>query len=1256
MLSRILCLAVLFGAALPAFGQALEIKAGSPLTIETFSVRAVVDEGVALVDVDQTFRNGTDQVQEGTYRFRLPENAVVHSFSMWIEGKEKHGRVLEAGQARRIYERIVRSKKDPALLEEIGWRAFKVSVFPIPARDTVRIRLVYAHVVHDDLGLRTLEIPMPEGVPVGVADVLVSVRDKQGLAVLDCPTHADAQVLHDEVMGAVQWSREGFVPQGPLTVRSAPAVKGVGMALLAHKLEESPEGTFLVRVVPRLDDVPEVPRDVVFVVDRSGSMQGQKMEQARAALLHGLSTLKKHDRFSIIAFSSGTQLLTNAGLVPANAVWLQKARLFAKRLTASGGTNIDLALEEATSLRDASPDRLFVLSFLTDGQPTVGEKRPGKIVDNYRERSGGEIRLFAFGVGNGVKDFLLTQLSKVSHGAAEYVREDEDLEVKLSAFFDKVESPILTDVSIEVIGTDVQVLSTEPERLPDVFRGTAVVMAGRYTGSGPVLLRLTGRIGPQPVVVTLSAELPAAAGSRPHVAQLWARMRIDRLLDELRLHGMVAEIRAEIVRLGLRYQVVTPYTSFLIVEDDTHIPDDAELARVPEPSAAPVAAGGSGGTKSTSIHAFGKGSGQSGPRQGASGADPGDAVAPDSREPSDPPPAPEAGGPSSPGGEYRGPAGESPDGGAPSAGGGNIGGPSSGGGGDSGGASSGPAAGGPSAPTTGGVGRPSSAKDRRDYTWWAFWWKFNGAAVRGDDVRLAPALSPDVVRDTVIPALRSVALSGDSNWNVRAEAQRALQRLGDDGDHVRGLAMRMLLGEPLDGEASFHRMSGSFAARLLIDGAPMTGAERSGLIRVLADAGRGGSRVRDFAALTLGLGGTDVNGDTLAALLAAVADTKRSRAAIIFALGLLGDERATPHLLSALAERKWGDVALSDIELVYVVDALGRIGSPGQTRGHALGRGAVVAELEKALTAKGRSQIAAIVRRAIPAALARLVPRVGPPEQRRIVGVLEVAFAGKRDRSTADFAAIALGRVAASVDVSPPARVRARKALLRRWERRSREPAAFAALALGIAAAGPEGDGIAVLLRAAPGGREPPDTRAAAAIALGMVRDAASVDALVSVARDNGVNQELRIRLAESLATIGADPAADPAAVLVGLRAAYDAVPDGRVRRAFSDALAMLGDAARLEAAVRLFETGGDSASRLSSAAASLGQHGGDAAARRLAAVVADDAGIHPHVTRAMAARALGRMALIADPRRSIATDFPYRAYVATIWEFMDWR
>lgn len=993
----VIAFAVVAAFAVPCFAQGLEVRDGSAVSIEKFLVEAKAEEGVALVEVDETFRNSSPQQLEGVWKFRLPADAVVASFSMWMNGVEKEGRVLEAGRARRVYDSIVRTRKDPGLLEQTGWRDFQVSVFPIPARDTVRIRLRYAYVLPDDLGLETLEVPLPVGCgPVGDLRVHAIVTAARGLSAIDCPSHSAAKLVCEEGRGEATFSADGARAGKPFVLRAVPKRTGFDVAVVASRptaAGDGPgEGFFVARVVPRLAAPPSIPRDVVFVIDRSGSMDGRKIEQARAALLSGIASLKPGDRFDVISFASDVTSLPGGALLPVTDENLATARRAARELTPTGGTNIAGALDAALALRSADANRLFAVVFLTDGDPTIGETQPDRILAAWRERSAGTARLFAFGVGSGVKDFLLTKLAAASRGSATYVRDDADLEVKVSALVDSIRTPLLVDPEVTIDGDGVEILNREPARLPDVFQGRALVVAGCYRGTGTAVLHLRGRSGTETVDVSVPIDL-SKSEDRPHVAQIWAKFRVERLLDDLRASGANAEIRDEIVKLGLRHQIVSPYTSFLVVEDGIRIPDAGEEARVPDEGGPRT--GGGPTTGGASSGAFGRRSSSGGP-QGE--------VPPDSREPSDPPPPPEGGGPSTPGGEVAG---------GPSTGGPDAAGPSSGGGGG---------------PSTGASSRKMQRTPARsplgleDWTWW---WNYSW------DDEVARATSPRVAATPeTIAALRALLRDPNENFRVRGRAVLALAAM-DDTDIAPDLVRVASAGT----DHRFVIERSVLALGLLRHQPPEA---RALLLRLLGDGGVVGESIRPYAAIALGLRRGDSVADAVAtrALLGVLGESPAPdadlAAACLVAIGALGDESAVPQLVAVARGNSFGNE-------VFAVEALGKIGKPLP---------GVVDALAQAFDGRRNVNVA----RSSTRALARISANSLPEVQRRIVDVLVAATKSDGDATVHGWALVALGRIAGDASTDAAARSRCIDALEREL---ANEPLAlrraYAALGLGLA-------------------------------------------------------------------------------------------------------------------------------------------------------------------------------------------------------------
>ncbi|MBN1966804.1 MAG: VWA domain-containing protein, partial [Anaerolineae bacterium] len=332
------------------------------------------------------------------------------------------------------------------------------------------------------------------------------------------------------------------------------------------------DGFFLLLLAPPLevDESEVVPKDVILVLDQSGSMYGEKWEQALDAVEFVLSHLNAEDRFNVVVFSTGFRVYANELQGASEA---DRAIAWVNGLEALGGTDINAALDAALGMTD--PDRSTVVLFVTDGVPTEGETNVETILDNFEANAPDNVRLFSFGVGDDVDAFLLDQLSLGNRGTTAYVRPGENIEEEVSALYNKIESPVLTDVTLEVEGLTVEdIYPAEP--LPDLFAGTQMVIVGRYRDSAEdVTIRLSGEVnGERQTFVYSGNDFPANAGggsgtdAEVFIPRLWATRRIGALLNQIRLQGENPELVDSVVRLSIRYGIITPYTSFLIQEDD----------------------------------------------------------------------------------------------------------------------------------------------------------------------------------------------------------------------------------------------------------------------------------------------------------------------------------------------------------------------------------------------------------------------------------------------------------------------------------------------------------------------------------------------------------------------------------------------------------------------------------------------------------------------------------------------------------------
>ena len=543
------------------------------LPIKSIKIDTKISSQVATTHVEQVFRNDTNFTLEGTYLFPIPESASVAEFAIWDGDRRLVGEVRTREEARRIYDEIVRRQRDPGLLEYAGKDLFQASIFPILPHSDKKLEITYTQVVRAEGGTVSYRYPLGTGrqlTQIGSVAGRVEVESREPLRNVYSPTHVIDVKRNSDRRSVVSFESESGKEPQDFQLFYTISKEDFGLTLLTHR-EAGKQGYFLLMISPKDDwsDQEYSAKDVVFVVDTSGSMAEEgKMEKARAALLYGVRILRPQDRFNIVSFA-GEEHLMEAGLIAANDSGRARGEAFVKALRPVGGTNINQSLLAALrQFIDSDRERPKMLVFMTDGLPTVDETNVNRIVDNVHKATKPGVRLFTFGVGYDVNTTLLDKLAADNGGVADYVEPKEDLEVKVSNFFSKVNYPVLTDLQLDMGGAQTDLVY--PRGIPDVFRGSQVMLIGRYGNASDlkdVQLKLIGRSGNVARTYTYSnLSFPLRTDANEYLPRLWATRRVGWLMEQVRSNGEQKELRDEIVDLGTRYGIVTPYTSYLALE------------------------------------------------------------------------------------------------------------------------------------------------------------------------------------------------------------------------------------------------------------------------------------------------------------------------------------------------------------------------------------------------------------------------------------------------------------------------------------------------------------------------------------------------------------------------------------------------------------------------------------------------------------------------------------------------------------------
>ena len=547
--------------------------------IKELAVQARLVDQVARVQVSQNFVNTGSRQMEVSFVFPLPYDGAIDRLTFMVDGKEYEAKLLSASEARSIYEGYVRRNQDPALLEWIGTGMFKTSVFPVPPGAERKVTLQYNQLLRKDRHITDFLFPLSTAKytsqPIESVLIRATIETGEELKSVYSPTHEVEITRSGEHNATVKYEAKNQIPTTDFRLFFDTAEGSLGASVLSYRPDAKDDGYFLLLASPQIKakDSERTAKTVIFVVDRSGSMSGKKMEQARDALKFVLNNLREKDTFNIVAYDSSVEAF-RPELQRFDDKTRQAALGFAEGLYAGGGTNIDGALTTALNMIQDSSRPSYVI-FLTDGLPTVGETNEAKIVDAARQNNKHHTRLISMGVGYDVNSRLLDRISRVNFGQTEFVRPDEDIERVVGRLYSRISEPVMTDV---VIGFDLEGLRAEdgsavnrtyPREVHDLFAGEQLVIVGRYRKPGDAKVTITGKVGTAERKLDFPGKLVEQSNDESYafVEKLWAMRRIGEIIDELDLKGKNDELVKELVTLSTKHGILTPYTSFLADEN-----------------------------------------------------------------------------------------------------------------------------------------------------------------------------------------------------------------------------------------------------------------------------------------------------------------------------------------------------------------------------------------------------------------------------------------------------------------------------------------------------------------------------------------------------------------------------------------------------------------------------------------------------------------------------------------------------------------
>jgi len=588
-----------------------------PVPLKHTDVRAQVDGYIASVDVTQQFHNPYDQKIEAVYVFPLPQNAAVNSFVMQIGERKIRGIIREREEAQRIYDAAKSAGHVASLLTQERPNIFTQKVANIEPNKQVDVHIRYFHTLRYNDGYYELTFPMvvgprfnPPSITDGVGavsrgahgasgqktevqylrpnersghDIALTVALNAGVTI-ESVHSVNHRIDIDEGDGRnqrVTLAKNESLPNKDFVLRWRVAGDQLKATMITHRGEPNEDGYFSLMLYPpaELDKLERHPLELIFVLDCSGSMRGEPIAQAKAAIDHALTQLRPTDTFQVIRFSNNASQFGDKPVL-ASRDNVDRAREYVRTLHGSGGTMMIEGIRAALHFPH-DPQRLRFVVFLTDGY--IGNE--AQILGEMK-RLLGDSRVFSFGVGSSPNRYLMHRMAKLGNGAVAFLPLGAYGDEVMDAFFSRVAHPAMANLAIDF--GDMQVTDLQPDRVPDLFVGRPVILTGRFKptdATGPTTLRITGDAGGQAIEVGMRVDLSDAEAAHPALPAVWARQRIAELMDEATYQD-TANLAGRVKEIALEHSLMSAYTAFVAV-DASRITEGEVGTTVPVPVPVP---------------------------------------------------------------------------------------------------------------------------------------------------------------------------------------------------------------------------------------------------------------------------------------------------------------------------------------------------------------------------------------------------------------------------------------------------------------------------------------------------------------------------------------------------------------------------------------------------------------------------------------------------------------------------------------------